>query len=109
MNVQFFTEDLTVQNAAWLEAEGKRVLAGPVQITTALTIPMLAGSAIVSLTTTSTTPTMTTTSCAIMANDEMLRALRAMELQNARLSQEISNEFAKAGKPLLDVHRGAAR
>ena len=100
------TEDVTVANAAWLEGKAKRVLSGAVQVTTALTIPTPAGPAVVSLTTTRTTPTSTTSSCVITANDELLRTLRSMEQQNARLPREM---FPMAIKPLLDVPRTTAR
>ena len=59
--VQWFAEDVTVENPAWMEEQAKRVLSGPLQFTTALTIPTPAGSAIMSLTTTRTAPTSTTT------------------------------------------------
>ena len=106
---EFYAEEVTVANAVWMEEQAKRVLSGQVQVTTALTIPTPAGSAIVSLTTTPTKPTTTTTSCAITATDYLLRALRAMEQQNARLTEQISRESANAVKPLLDVHLSAAR
>ena len=84
--VEFNAQDVTVENASWLEAQAKRVLSGAVQVMTALTIPTPVGSVIVSLTTTRTTPTMTT-SYALTAKDEFLRALRSMEQQNPRLPQ----------------------
>ena len=92
-----------------MEQVAKRALDEPIQIPSTLTIPTPAGPAIVSLTTTRTTPTTTTTSCAIMANEKLLRALKAMEHQNARLAHELWKVFPQALKPLLDVHRGAAQ
>ena len=92
-----------------VEAPGKRVLSGAVQVTTALTISTLAGSAIVSLSITRTSPTSTTTSCSITAHEELLQTLRAIEQRNAQLPHEMSKAFAEAVKPLLDVLRSAAQ
>ena len=54
-------------------------------------------------------PTTKSTSAAISANDELLRALSAMEHQNVRLQRTLSKIFAKAAEPLLKVHRSAAQ
>ena len=59
----------------------------------------------VSLTTTCSTPTVTTNTCAISLNAELLRALRATEHGKARLPQALSRVFAKAVEPMLEVHR----
>ena len=107
--VEISAVDVTVKNAALLEAQAKRVLFGSVQVTTALTIPRPAGSAIVSLTTIRTTPTSTATSCSIAGEEELLQALRATEQRNAQLPHEISKPFAHAVKPLLEVDRGEAQ
>ena len=83
--VAFYAEDVTVKNAACLEDQEKRVLRGPVQVTTAVTIPTPAASAIVSWSTTRTTPISTITTYAIIAHEELLDAIRAMEKRNAKL------------------------
>ena len=79
VRIELFAEDVTVANAVWMKEQRKPVVRGPVHVTTALNIPKPAGSAIVSMTTTRTSPTITTTSYAITATDELLRAVRAME------------------------------
>ena len=71
--------------------------------------PTPGGSAIVSLTTSQTTPTTYSTNCAMTANDELIRKLRAVAQQNAQLPQQLSKVFAKAVIPLLDVDRRAAQ
>ena len=81
----------------------KRSFPVPIQITSALTISTHVGTAIVSLTNIPTAPPPRATLCAITAKDELLRALRAMEQQNAMVAQELSKVFAIALKPLLDV------
>ena len=77
------------------------------QITSALTIHTPTGAAIVSLTTTQTTRTTSLTTCVLSLNDEIIRTQNAQ--QNAQLPQQLSKVFAKAVKPLLDVHRTAAQ
>ena len=79
----------------------------PTKITSALNIPTPGGSAIVSLTTTETTPTTSATTCTLTENEDLIRTLRAMAQQTAQLPQQLSRVFAKAVKPLLDVHRNA--
>ena len=106
--VSFYAEDVTVRNVEWLQRAAKKTLLEPTQITSAVKIPTPIGPAIVSLAPTRTTPTTTTTYCSVRATAELLRALRAMEQQNARLPEQISREFAKAVKPLVDVHLSAA-
>ena len=88
--IEFYPEEVTGANAEWMDKQAKRVLSGPVQVTTALTITTLAGSGIVSLTTTRTTPTSTSTTFSITAHEELLQALRAMEHRNPQLPREIS-------------------
>ena len=109
MNVQFIAEDVTVQNAVRMEEQTKRELNGPVPGTTALSIATPARSAIVSLTTSRTTPTSTTTASAVKSHDKLLLSLIAMEQQNARLPQELSKVFGNAVKPWLEVHRDGAQ
>ena len=77
--VRFYAEDVTLQNAAWLEEKAKPALSGPVQLTTTLSIPTSAVPAIMSLTTTRARRPTTSTSCAITAHDDLLKALRPME------------------------------
>ena len=63
--VSFYAQDVTVRNAGWMERMAKETLLKPTQVTSALTIPTPAGNAIVSFTTTQTTPTTSTTTCAL--------------------------------------------
>ena len=93
----------------WQERMATASLLEQTQITSAVTSPTPAGSPIVSLTTTQTTPTTSATACAITANDELLRTLIAMAQQNAELPHELIKEFEKAVKPLFDVHCTAAQ
>lgn len=107
--VTFIAEDVTQQNAALLKRVAKQPMCEPIQNTPALTILTTAGPAMGSLTTTRTTPTATTTSCAITANIALLRALRPMEHQNAGLPHTLWKVFAKVVDPLLQVDRNAAQ
>ena len=61
------------------------------------------------MTTTPTTPSNPAPSCAITENHELRRTLRALAQQNAQLPHTLSKLFATAVKPLLHVHRDAAR
>ena len=81
----------------------------PTQVTSALTIPTPAVSAIVSLTTTQITLTISTMSCAITAKDELLTTQRPIEQQNARMPLELSKVFEDAVKRLFHVDRSAER
>ena len=63
--VSFCPQHDTVENAEWLERVVKETLRKPTQITSALTIPTPAGAAIVSLTSTQTTPPTSSTTCAL--------------------------------------------
>ena len=105
--VTSFAEVVRQMNAALLERLAKRSMCEPFLITSALTIPTPPGPAIGSITNTRTTPTATTTSCAITANDELLRALRAVEQENARFPHTLSRVFVKEVESLLKVHRSA--
>ena len=79
------------------------------QFTLAFTNPTQVGPAIERMTSIATTHTTTTTSCAVRARGHLLRAMRAMEQQIATHPDHISREFAKAVKPVLDVHPTPAR
>ena len=107
--VKFYAQHVTEENAAWMERVAKETLIKPTQITSDLTIPTLAGAAIVGLKTTQTTPTTSLTTCALSLNEELIRTLREVAHQNAQFPQHRSRVFAKAVRPLLDVHRTAAQ
>ena len=104
----FHAEDVTVAKAGFLDQLARESLYKPIRIVLAATIPTAAGAAMVSLTTTSKTPSATPISCAISVKTELLGALRAMEQQNARLPRALSMVFAKAVDLLLQVHRSIA-
>ena len=107
--VQFYSENFTVRNALSVEQCGTQARGEAFTVTPALISPTPAGSAIESLTITRKASSATTTTCAITANDELLRALRAIPQQNSRHPQEISKVFVKEVNPLLDLHRGLAQ
>ena len=92
-----------------MERMAKETLMKPTQVTSALTIPTPAGNAIVSLTTTQTTPTTSITTCALSLSEEQIRTLREVAQQNDQLPQQLSRVFPKAVRPLLDVHSTAAQ
>ena len=52
---------------------------------------------------------MTTSTWALTANEELLRALTSMEQQNDRLLHELSKVLPKAVNALLEVHRCAGQ
>ena len=74
--VSFYAQDVTIRNAEWLERMAKETLMKPNQVTSALTIPTPVGYAIVSLTTRQTTPTTSTTTCALSVSEELIRTLK---------------------------------
>ena len=88
---------------------GKDTLRKPNQITSALSIPTPVGNTIVSLTTTQTTPTPSTSTCALSVGEELIRMRTQVGQQNAQLPQQLARVFAKGVKPLLEVHRTAAQ
>ena len=87
--VSFYAQQVTVENAAWMERMAKETLMKPTQVTSALTIPTPVGNAIVSLTTTQTTPTTSTTTCALSVSEELIRTLRQVAQQNAEFPQQL--------------------
>ena len=107
--VNFYTEQVRVRNAAFLDGLLGQSLCKAIHITSALAIPKPPGSVILSLTTSRTTPTRKTTSSAISANEELHRGLRASEQLNARVSKELFKMFPKAVDRFLQVHRRAAQ
>ena len=88
--VTFHAEDVTVAKAGFLDQLSRESLYKPIRIILAATIPTAAGAAMVSVTTTSKTPSAIPISYAISVKTELLGALRAMEQQNARLPRAIS-------------------
>ena len=107
--VSFYAQDVTINNAEWVERMAKETLMKPRQITSALIIPTPADAAIVSLTTTQTTPTNSSTTCALSEREELIRTLREVAEENAQLSHQLAKVFAKVVRPLGDVQRTAVQ
>ena len=107
--VSFYAQDVTIRNAEWMERMANETLMKPTHVTSALTIPTPVGNAIVTLSTTQTTPTTSTTRCALSMTEELIRTFKQVAQQNAELHQQLSKLFGMAVRPLLGVHRTAAQ
>ena len=106
--VSFYAQGVTVHTAELMERMAKEMLMKPTQITSALTIPPPVGKAIVRLTTTQTTPTTSSTTCALSVGEQLIRTLKHVAQENAQLPLHLSRVFAKAVKPFLELPRTAA-
>ena len=83
----------------------KQTLMKPSQITSALTSLTPAGVVILSFMSKKTTPTTSSTTCALSVSEELISTLREVGEQNAQFPQKHSYVFANA----VNVYRTAAQ